>query len=260
MGPLRKSIILPGFFVLAVLSALVPSVARAEGTGVDYRPLLDPPPLSAQEAKLLASEEAKYQDWVAGQSGPVSIEAVDTPYYYLWTPSHKQVNGYYCGRATCQIIDDYWGNYVSQSTYASKYGMCTTSQGTNYYLMDDVLRYYTGKTYNYYADVMAADGFYNRIQYHLYSKHYPWSVLVRINPGAHPDWDPYTRNHSGHIVCTEAFDWRRDSSGYRNIRINDPFNEADYYTSGGSTYGHHTYHRGTIWAGVDETDFNAMIY
>ena len=238
----------------------LPSAALAEGTGVDFAPLIDPPPLAPKEARLLAEQEAAYQEWLACQDDSASIEAIDAPYYYLWTPSHKQANGYYCGPATCQIIDDYWGNYVSQATYAAKYSMCPSSNGTVYNVMDDVLRYYTGKTYNYYGGISSSDTFYLKVQYGLETKHYPESVLVRINPTAHEQWEPYEYYHSGHIVCLEAFDWRVDAEGYRTVRFNDPFNEADYYSSGGATYGHHKYPRVTVWYGLDETVSNAMIY
>ena len=32
--------------------------------------------------------------------------------------------------------------------------------------------------------------------------------------------------------------------------MNDVFNEADYYSNGGSTYGHVTYDRSVVWNGV----------
>lgn len=238
----------------------LPSAALAEGTGVDFAPLVDPPPLSPQEARLLATQEAAYQEWLAEQDDSASIEAIDAPYYHPWTPSHKQANGYYCGPATCQIIDDYWGNYVSQATYAAKYSMCPSPDGTVYSLMDDVLRYYTGKSYNYYGNISSSDTFYSKVQYGLETKHYPESVLVRIDYQDHPQWDPYRDPHSGHIVCLEAFDWRVDAESYRTVRFNDPFNEADHYPSGGATYGHHKYPRVTVWYGLDETVSNAMIY
>lgn len=167
--------------VVSVLLGLLIAVpaARAEGTGVNFTALDAPVTIPAKEARLLAAEEAACQKWLAerGGDGSVTIQAVDTPCYCLLTPSHKQKNGYYCGPATCQIIDDCWGDCVSQDEYAARYGMCPDSNGTIYSLMDDVLRYYTGKKYNYYSGINSSDDFYNRVQYGLYTKHYPESVV-----------------------------------------------------------------------------------
>ena len=105
-----------------------------------------------------------------------------------------------------------------------------------------------------------ADGFFNRVQYGLFVKHYPESLLVHIDPGAHPDWSPYVYVHLGHIVVAEAFDWHVAADGHRTMRLNDPYSEADGISGGGDTYGHHVYHRMVLWRGVSETASRAMIY
>ena len=56
-------------------------------------------------------------------------------------------------------------------------------------------------------------------------------------------WPNYVRDHPGHIVPIEAFDWR-----VWKIRLNDVFDESD--TGGGFTFGHITYDRATVWNGV----------
>lgn len=119
--------------------------------------------------------------------------------------------------------------------------------------MDDVLRYYTGKSYHLYSS-STASGFYGRVDYSLWSLGRPGSVLIRINPSAHPGWSPYKRAHNGHIVCYDGFNWNDNT-----IRFQDPYNEADYHSGGGATYGHHTYKRVTVWYGSNEST-NQMIY
>ncbi len=52
------------------------------------------------------------------------------------------------------------------------------------------------------------------------------------------------------IITTEAYDWQATSPRCNQIRINDSFNEADYYSDGGQTYGHQWYPRGQVADGV----------
>jgi hypothetical protein len=266
MKPKRDSIVAVcvAFAIVAAGVAAILTfngVALAEGTGVNLT--ATPPPPSASEAKAWAVEEARYQSWLAGQSQVVTPNIIDAPHYYLSTPSHKQSKTYYCGPATCQIIDDYWHAPQTQAAYAAKYGMCTTTAGTNYYLMDDVLRYYTGKSsYNYYDynSVTSATQVYSRTEYALGSKHFPLSYLVKVDGST---WANYVYDHSGHIICGEGFDWR-----YNHISINDPYPENDPAppngvgrgSSGGDTYGHNTYSRGTIANGVLALYTHGMIY
>jgi len=250
-------------FVLIVGSIVLAAsgVALADGTGVNLTST--PPPLTASEARALAVEEAKYQAWLAGEAQTIVPTIIDAPHYYLSTPSHKQSKTYYCGPATCQIIDDYWHAPQTQATYAAKYGMCTTTAGTNFYLMDDVLRFYTGKSsYKYYDynSVTSATQVYSRTEYALNSKHFPLAYLVTVDGST---WSNYIYDHAGHIVCGEGFDWR-----YDHISINDPYPENDppppdgvgRGPTGGDTYGHHTYARVTIANGVLGLYTHGMIY
>lgn len=256
-----------GSFVFALIVGsivLAPSrVALADGTGVNLTS--SPPPRTASEVKAWAAEEAKYQSWLVGQAQTIVPNIIDAPHYYLSTPSHKQSKTYYCGPATCQIIDDYWHGTQTQATYAAKYGMCTTTAGTNYNLMDDVLRFYTGKSsYQYYDynSVTSTTQVYNRTEYALNSKHFPLSYLVTVDGST---WPNYHFDHAGHIFCGEGFDWR--NTNY-TISINDPYPENDppppngvgRGPTGGATYGHHTYARGVIANGVLALWRHGMIY
>lgn len=243
------------------LLGLHPGVATASGTGVDS--VHQAPPPSAAEARFHAAQEAQYQEWLGQQSGVAGNRAgraIEVPYYYLYTPSHKQANGYYCGPATCQIVDDFWGTLETQSTYANYavngVAMCST-QGTIYGLMDNCLRTFTGKSYDYHGPVTLESDFYSRVSYALFTRHFPGSLLMRINAAS---MDNYTRDHAGHIVCFEAFDWRLNASNERTVRLNDPYNEADYWAGGGNTYGHKVYPRVQLWRAVAAEPSHAMIY
>jgi hypothetical protein len=86
---------------------------------------------------------------------------------------------------------------------------------------------------------------------------------VSGKPGLEGETSEYVYDHSGHIFCGEGFDWR-----YNNISINDPYPENDPAppngvgrgSSGGDTYGHNTYSRGTIANGVLALYTHGMIY
>jgi hypothetical protein len=189
---------------------------------------------------------------------------VDAPYYYITTPSHRQINAYYCGPATCQIIDDYWHTAQPQQAYAAYGGMCPSSAGTVFSLLDNTLRHFTGKSYDYHGGISSASDLFSRIEYGLFTKHYPEAILLRIDPNAY-DWSPYKLPHAGHIVCLEAFDWRPQADGNTIVRINDPYAEnaeppLGRGSAGGNTYGHHVYHRQLVWCGLSGTSARALIY
>jgi hypothetical protein len=253
------------FTAVALLAAT--GTAWASGTGVNLTS--GPPPLSGDEARAHWQSEADFQSWLGADTTRLPGHGPNPPCYYLTTPSHRQVNGYYCGPATCQIIDDFWGAYESQATYANStyrvvvdgiaynQALCPDSGGSYYWLLDNCLRRYTGRDYDYYGGIGTDAEFYSRVQYGLGTKHYPESALVRIDADV---WRNYNYDHVGHIVCIEAFDWQLTDGDYRTIRLNDCFSEADAYASGGDTYGHTVYPRGQIWAGVKATSGRAMIY
>lgn len=261
-----------------VLSTMAVCVAPAlgAGTGVD---LTTPPETpSSSEAALLAANEAAYQEWLGetppppeslgtlGEASPPAvglglIGIVDAPFYYMTTPSHRQLTNYYCGPATCQIIDDYWGAYTAQQTYAAYGGMCPTSDGTVFSLLDNTLRHFTGKSYSYYGGLTSATDVYKRVQYAIGTKHYPTAALVRIDGSK--KWQPYKLPHNGHIFCLEAFDCRDPDK--RLMRVNDPYDEnaaspAGHGSAGGETYGHHLYPFNAISSGVLNCPSRAIVY
>lgn len=82
----------------------------------------------------------------------------------LYALSHEQETTYWCGPATVQVVHDWWGTPVSQQTYATQMG--TTQHGTDFTVVDDELRFRTGKSY-YWRAVATATDFYSRIQYSI---------------------------------------------------------------------------------------------
>jgi hypothetical protein len=179
-------------------------------------------------------------------------QVIDAPYEYLFTPSHKQANSWFCGPATCQIIDHYFGNYTAQEVYARHLG--TTRDGTIFPRVDDTLSFYTAIPWSYHSGIASATQFYEHVYAALEGKRRPMALDIRIQP---EKLDNYNFFHAGHILPLEAFDWR---SGRMLVRVNDPYNEADYHAGGGQTYGHRTYPRGQIALAVITSDRPDVIY
>jgi hypothetical protein len=71
----------------------------------------------------------------------------DIPYKYYYTPTHAQERSYWCGPATVQIIDDYWGTPATQTR--TRRGSGTTPDGTDFTRVDDAIRYFAGVSYVY---------------------------------------------------------------------------------------------------------------
>ena len=115
------------------------------------------------------------------------------------------------------------------------------ASGTDFSKVDDALRYYTGRSYYYYGS-LTESGFNTKVSHSLLNHSMPLAADVKILADV---WPNYKVSHLGHIIPLEAFDWR-----YMTIRINDPYNEADYYSYGGQTFGHMTYSQKVIWSGV----------
>jgi hypothetical protein len=227
----------------ALIACLLSSAtaAFAAGTGDDPTPSADVlgPSESIRKARLEQDSPSPDATSPMIPSGGITPLALDAPFRYLSTPSHKQETGYWCGPATCQVIDDFHGAYVSQATYAKAMG--TARSGTDFSKLDDCLRKYTGKPYYYYGG-LTESGFNGKVADSILNHTMPLAADVKIIASV---WPNYNYNHDGHILPVEGFDWR-----YDRVRLNDVFNEADYYSAGGPTYGHITYARTVVWNGV----------
>jgi len=235
---------------VAVLAAAMiagsANIACAAGTGDLQAKTRDKP--TAQTLKV----EQAYQSWLGAHArGGVSASIVDAPYKYIWTPTHEQQNGYYCGPATVQIIDDYWGTAATQATLASYMG--TTSSGTDFTKVDDALRHFTGRGYAYHT--CSSDGdFLSSVTYGLISRNNPIATDLNIIGSA---MNYYVYSHSGHIVTIEGYDAR---SYPTKVRLNDPYDEAGSRAGGGNTLGHKTYPASQITYAVMRHFRHAVVY
>ncbi len=232
---------------VAVVIVMGAVPAFAAGTGDD------PSPTKDKSTTLSRQVEADYQAWLLERQEPstatVSIMTIIAPYKYFWTPSHAQEKSYYCGPATVQVIDDYWGTAATQSTIAKYLG--TTTAGTDFSKVDDALRYFSGRNYVYRTCASTYD-FYACVEYGLLQRGNPMAIDASIDASV---WDNYVYSHAGHIIPLEAFDWRTNV-----VRLNDPYDESYWRAGGGSTFGHHTYPKSQVAAGVMSHFRHAVVY
>lgn len=237
-----------GMLTLALILALAPGVAHAAGTGDDPREIKDRP------SKETARVEKEYRRWLAaGSARPDGIQLaaiIGAPYQYFYTPTHPQERSYWCGPATAQTIDDYWGETVPQSSIAAMLG--TTTAGTVFTRMDDVITALTGVPYVVSGACYSTGDVYSRVQYGLESRGHPLAADVRIVGSV---WNNYVYNHDGHIIPIEAFDWRN-----MTVRVNDPYNEAASLSGGGQTLGHRTYPAHQVADGILRHFQKVLVY
>ncbi|MDZ4655729.1 MAG: C39 family peptidase [Coriobacteriia bacterium] len=231
---------------IAVFAGATPALAA--GTGDD--PAYTKNVTTALDARV----ERTYQKWLTEKSttdttGDVSIQTIIAPYKYFWTPSYAQEKSYFCGPASVQIIDDYWGAPASQNVIAFYLG--TTKAGTDFSRVDNALRLFTGRGYVYRTCTSAYD-FYSAVEYGMLKRGNPIVADVNIDGTL---WDNYVYSHSGHIVPVEAFDWR-----WNTLRLNDPYDESFWRAGGGKTFGHRTYPKDQIAAGVMSHFRTAIVY
>ncbi|MRR11232.1 hypothetical protein EG835_01805 [bacterium] len=233
---------------LALVFALTPVSAYAAGTGDD------PNDTSYKPTQADRAVEREYQALMRRSAvavpGDVSIAIVEAPYKYFYTPTHAQETNYWCGPATAQTIDDYWGATIPQSEIAYKLG--TTPDGTVFTKLAPTLGALTGIGYVVSPKMYTGAEVRSRIQYGLLTRQHPAAADVTIKAAV---WNNYIFDHSGHIIPIEAFDWR-----YMTVRINDPYNEASWRTGGGATLGHRTYPVAQVQDGILSHFQKVLVY
>jgi hypothetical protein len=208
-----------------LLFAALGGTALAAGTGDDTS-LVPNIATSAETA-----ENTMYKLWDSGGGLPTSNMA---PRAWLYTETCPQLRSYWCGVAAVKTALSYFGVRPTWATLAGDLG--TTTNGTSMSRVDDVLRSYSGRSYTY-RQVTNSSDFYNHVVYSLLTKKRPMIVDARIVAG----WGPYRKDHAGHIICMDAFDW-----GHSTVRLNDSFNEATWVSGGGATGGLNTYDRSLV--------------
>jgi hypothetical protein len=221
----------------AVLWAAIPSSAWAF-TGDDPNGL--PNYTSPEETATYAG----YDQWVN-----YGLPAMpDGPYKYLYTQTCPQERAYWCGPAATQTVLTFFGLKPSQATLAARLG--TTTNGTPFSRVDDVLRAYTTAKYAY-ASMGNSSAFYNHVVYSLLMKDRPIIVDVRIRA----PWGPYRKDHAGHIIALDCFDWRSVT-----VRLDDSYDEEAWQTGGGDTGGHVTYNRSLVWNALALHPAHAIVF
>jgi hypothetical protein len=209
------------------------------------------------DLRIMAEKQARFDAWLAQRQSTARLVTKAPLNYGVSTPLHLQQTGYWCGPATVEIVDDKWGPIVSgatetarQQVYANYMG--TTTDGTNFTLVDNALNYFITEpnvAYIYRADMGSASAIYDCVQYDVGVTHYPLAADLRIDPtDPDYDWAPYRLYHSGHIVPIDGYNY---NTGIYTIRLNDPNDESHWHPgAGGATAGRHAYPRRTLAHGV----------
>ena len=233
---------------ITIVMLAQPAAALAAGTGDDPRPTKN------VTTALDAQVEAEFREWLFGNlrsSGGIQTAAIDAPYKYFYTPTHMQEKNFYCGPATVQTIDDYWGTPATQAEIA-KYLGTDTAKATDFSLVDNAINKFAAQDYVYYGPCTSTSDFNYRVAYGLGTRLHPMATDMKINGSA---MNRYVFNHDGHIVPVEAFDWRS-----MIIRLNDPYDEQDWLAGGGATGGHMTYPAKQISTAVMAHFRKAVVY
>ncbi len=235
---------------LALALLAQPAAALAAGTGDDPTPTHDVQ--TAQNVRV----ERDFQAWLRAQrlttKGTLAAHPtiIDAPHISFYTPTHYQEKSYYCGVATVQMIDDYWGACASQSAIAKYLG--ADSDGVEFSRVDNAINYFAGENYVYYGPCSSTSDFYYRVAYGLETRRHPMAIDMKIDADA---MNYYIYDHDGHITVLEAFDWR-----YGTVRLNDPYDEQDWRPGGGATGGHRTYPASQIASAVMHHFRKAVVY
>lgn len=140
----------------------------------------------------------------------------------LSVPRKKQINGYYCGPASMQMVLAYHGINKTQSVIAGKIG--TTEAGSDFPPMKTYLNNQVGSgsyTYVNTADLPFSQGV-------LYSIDKGKPLICLVDTGKL--W--YYNYSTDHFVVVKGYDWSFEgpNSTYSTVKVNDPNNKGDYST------------------------------
>lgn len=142
----------------------------------------------------------------------------------LSVTNQKQINSYYCGPASTAQTLGFLGVSKTQATLGSEMGT-TSEAGTYVYKIRDTLNKYLGSgTYKY---VLTSEiSFGSGLQYSINANK---PVICHTMTGALPVYKPYAKN-TGHYVVATGYDWMaQGSTGWSNVRYNDPNNDSRFY-------------------------------
>lgn len=205
-----------------MLTLLAPTTIFAAGTG-DSPAFTADKPTAAQKAaqseklKLVMNHAAQLAAREA--SGITTLD--DGQKTTISVPSYKQETNYWCGPATVkQTLGSINGSSESQTYYAKKLG--TTTDGTDFSLVDDVLNNHQTRT-NYSYRSFGSDEYatWKSVMIMTVDWGYPAILDLKITPQNMP---LYTSTVEGHILNTSGYDLVNSSS--KKIRLTDPFDQG----------------------------------
>ncbi|MBM0046205.1 C39 family peptidase [Anaerococcus sp. mt242] len=161
------------------------------------------------------------------------------PYFVPWdfnrslsVPYRRQINGYYCGPASVQMVVDYYKHNPDkdQNYYASKLG--TTKQGTAYDMIEKVLNEHI---WSYKYDVyMSNNNFQDFLDSAYYSIKNRAPIVVNMRSDVGIGKGSWIYSVSGHYIVVSSM--RYDSSMKKFVGdIKDPWHRNGQYQE---TYPH----------------------
>lgn len=201
---------------LAIISSLSIAVFATDRDAEDINaPDLNDP----ERLEEIAETNEKIDNYI---SQKFASPARSSSSNYLNVPLYQQINSYYCGPASVQMVVKYCTNsLISQSTLASSMGT-SSSGGTYVYQVTQELNkrvggyQYTG-TWEY--------SFSNGLIYSI-DKGKP--VVCHLMTGSLPNY-PTTANSGHYVVATGYYVAFSGSSSTSTCRYNDPHYNSSYY-------------------------------
>lgn len=212
-------------FILS--TALLFSGLSVSAAGTGDNPVDVPIVVTKEDQKKYEIKERTLQDYIKEQkkqsktkTGDFSAQVLpDGKYKTIGVPSFKQETNYWCGPATTkQVLHFLNGSSSSQSYYAGQLG--TTSQGTTFPYVADVLNKFQSKNTYYYKSIVDYSTWSWRVQYNT-DNNYPTVLDLEIYPSYMPK---YTTHIEGHILNVSGYDTRYSPL---QIRLTDPFDQGN---------------------------------
>lgn len=186
-----------------------------------------------KEKESLVKEYMKEQRKHGKEDGVVTNALPDGKYKVISVPSFKQETSYWCGPATVkQVLDFLNGSSNSQSYYASKLG--TTTDGTDFSKVDDVLNAHQSVNTYVYASISDYSTWSSRIEYNT-DKNIPTVLDLKIDPKYMPK---YTAVVEGHILNVSGYDTKYSSTA--QIRLTDPYDQGNRGVTLGNVWHPHS--------------------
>lgn len=164
---------------------------------------------------IVAETTAAFEATVEPKGGATKVLSV---------PLYQQINNYYCGPASVQMVLKYLGDTVSQSTLGSLMNT-TPSSGTYVYQIANGLNSYLGS--GQYAYIYTSELSFGTKLFTSIDAGYPIICHTQTRELPH-----YNGHESGHYVVAIGYSWAQGgSSGGREntVTFNDPNNNSNYY-------------------------------